>query len=361
MPVLYEIIDFFYGIRLSIEHLLRGTYTERILENTWTLFTALWYYVLIGAFAAVIVAELMSKSKVREFLTRKGGAPIFAAAVLGVFSPMCTFAAIPLAGGLLATGVPLAPLMAFMISSPLMNPSLFVVTWGVMGPEMALARTASAFVLGLAGGFFVEYAATRGWGGFHDSLRTGFSMSSVGPYCLPGESAGNFLDRTRAILRHSARMTVFIGKYFILALFLAGTVQAVADPAWIAALLGGGGFKSVLLGGLLGIPFYVCGGGTVALVGVLVAMGMGQGAALAFFITGPATKISTIVSLNAVLKRRAAAVYLAVTLIGGVLIGWGYSAVAPKHLVVDPSAFGRIESKEDSIIYRRGIGDPTGD
>ncbi len=69
----------------------------------------------------------------------------------------------------------------------------------------------------------------------------------------------------------------------------------------------------------------MCGGGTVALIGVLVSMGMGQGAALAFFITGPATKISTIVSLQAVLRKKIALVYLTVTLIGGVLFGYGYS------------------------------------
>lgn len=360
MHFLYEFIDFFYDIRTAAERVFGGTYTERILENTWRLFTNLWYYILLGAFAAAVVAELMSHAKVRTFLSRKGGGPVVAAAALGVLSPMCTFAAIPLAGGLLAAGVPLPPLMAFMIASPLMNPSLFIVTWGVMGPEMAFARTASAFLLGLVGGFTTEYALTRGWGGFSKPLREGFTLDPSG-FCLPDGAPGPFRARILAFLRHAGRMTIFISKYFIIALFLAGTVQAVVDPAWIAALLGGGGFKSVLLGGLLGIPFYVCGGGTVALVGVLVAMGMGQGAALAFFITGPATKISTIVSLNAVLNRRTAAVYLAVTLIGGVLLGWGYSAVAPKRLVVDPAAYGRIESKEDSIFFRRGIGDPTGD
>ena len=357
MPLFYEILDFFYGLYLWAGRMLQGTYTGRILANTWTLFTGLWYYVLLGAFAAVVVAQLMSYAKVRAFLTRKGGAPIFAAATLGVLSPMCTFAAIPLAGGLLAAGVPLAPLMAFIISSPLMNPSLFVITWGIMGPEMALARTFSALFLGIVGGLFTEFALSRTWGNFSDPLRPGFAANDAVRVCIPGERSGSFRDRAAYILRSTANMILFIAKYFALALFLAGAVQALVDPRWIAALLGGGGFRSVLLGGLLGIPFYVCGGGTVALIGVLVAMGMGQGAALAFFITGPATKISTILSLNAVFSRRAAAIYLAVTLIGGVLLGWGYSHVAPA-LTLDPSAYGRIESKEDAIIYRQGIGNP---
>lgn len=359
MPLFYEFLDFFYSIHLRVEQTLRGTYTERILSNTWTLFTGLWYYVLIGAFAAVFIAQLMSYSRVRVFLTRKGGAPIVLAAALGTLSPMCTFAAIPLAGGLLAAGVPLPPTMAFIISSPLINPSLFVITWGVMGPEMALVRTFSALFLGIVGGFLTELALSRGLGHFTDPLRPGFAASHAAQTCLPGEQSGSFRERALSVLRHMVKMSLFISKYFVLALFLAGAVQALVNPRWIASLLGGGGFRSVLLGGLLGIPFYVCGGGTVALIGVLVAMGMGQGAALAFFITGPATKISTIVSLNAVLSRRAAALYLAVTLIGGVLLGWGYSHVAPS-LTLDSSYYGKIESKEDSILYKRGIGNPAG-
>jgi uncharacterized membrane protein YraQ (UPF0718 family) len=308
VTLLYSILDFFYDIYFSLTSLLRGTYTEKILSNAWTLFTGLWYYVLLGAFAAALIAQLMSHAKIRAFLTRRGSAPVVVASVLGILSPMCSFAAIPLAGGLLAVGVPLAPLMAFMIASPLMNPSLFIITWGVMGPEMALARTVSALFLGILGGALVELALARGWSSFDVPLRATFAAGDAMPSCS-GSGAVPLGKQVRAFFRHALHMTVFISKYFILALFLAGAVQALVDPGWIAALLGGGGFKSVLLGGLLGIPLYVCGGGTVALIGVLVSMGMGQGAALAFFITGPATKISTLVALNAVLRRRIAAVW----------------------------------------------------
>lgn len=359
MTLIYAILDFFYDIYFSLTALFRGTYTEKILSNSWALFAGLWYYVLIGAFAASIIAQLMSNAKIRAFLTRRGGAPIVIASVLGILSPMCTFAAIPLAGGLLAAGVPLAPLMAFMIASPLMNPSLFIITWGVMGPEMALARTVSALFLGILGGAVVEFALARGWSKFDAPLRSSFSALDALPVCGASGGPVSWSKQIRAFLRHFFHMTIFISKYFILALFLAGAVQALVNPRWIAALLGGSGFKSVLLGGLLGIPLYVCGGGTVALIGVLVGMGMGQGAALAFFITGPATKISTIVSLNAVLRKRIAAVYLAVTILGGVLIGYGYSKIAPE-LKLDSQYYGKVESKDDAIIYKKGIGSPTG-
>jgi hypothetical protein len=299
----------------------------------------------------------MTYGKVRKFLTRRGGVPIFVSAVLGVFSPMCTFAAIPLTGGLMAAGVPVPPLMAFLIASPLMNPSLFIITWGVMGPQMAIARTVSALALAVLGGWIAELALTQGWGSFRHPLRAGFSAGGTVPSCAVDNHVISRHGQAVKFMGHSGKMTLFIAKYFLLALLLAGAVQACISPRWIAALLGGTGFKSVLLGGLLGIPLYVCGGGTVALIGVLVSMGMGQGAALAFFITGPATKISTIVSLNAVLRKKVALVYLGVTLIGGVLIGYGYSKVSPE-LSIDSRWYGKVEAQEDAVIYKPGIGSP---
>ena len=359
MNARYEIIDVFYDLSFSVEKLFRGTVTAQIAANTWALFRQLWYYVLIGAFVAVLISHLMSHARVRKLLTRSGSIPILLAAVLGVLSPMCTFAAIPLVGGLMASGVPVPPLMAFLIASPLMNPSLFIITWGVMGPAMALARTLSAFGLAVVGGLIAEASLARGWDQFRNPLKAGFSGDSV---LSCGSMASGQPSRSSVLgfLRHSFNMTGFIARYFILALFIAGAVQACISPRWIAGLLGGTGFKSVLLGGLLGIPLYVCGGGTVALIGVLTGMGMGQGAALAFFITGPATKISTIVSLNAVLRKKVAFVYLAVTLIGGVFIGYGYSKVTG-DLVVDARYYGKVESKEDAVLYKPGVGAPQDD
>ena len=355
MTVIYEIIDFFYDIYFFLEIFFRGTYTAKILSNTWALTKELWYFGLLGAFAAVLIAQFLSRDKVQVFLTRKGSIPILFAAVVGVISPMSTFAAIPLVGGLMAVGVPVAPLMAFLVASPLMNPSLFIITWGVIGPEMALMRTFSALFLGVLSGIFIQLVKKRGWMDISKPLRENFALSGGMSVSVLDVDNATAKEKLKDFLCQLWKMLIFISKYFYLALFIAGAVQAIMEPRWIAALFGGQGFSSVLLAGLLGIPLYVCGGGTVATIAVLVSKGMGQGAALAFFITGPATKISTILSLNAVLKKKIAVVYLLVTLTGGVFLGYGYSFIAPE-LEIDKADYGRVESMEDAILYKPGIG-----
>ena len=51
---------------------------------------------------------------------------IIAAALMGALSPFCSCGVIPLIAALLSMGVPLAPVMAFWLASPLMDPSMFL-------------------------------------------------------------------------------------------------------------------------------------------------------------------------------------------------------------------------------------------
>ena len=78
---------------------------------------------------------------------------------------------IPLIAAFLAMGVPLAPVMAFWLASPLMDPSMFALTTGVLGLEFAVAKTLIALGMGVLGGTVVHLIVRAG--GLRDPLREG--------------------------------------------------------------------------------------------------------------------------------------------------------------------------------------------
>jgi uncharacterized membrane protein YraQ (UPF0718 family) len=51
----------------------------------------------------------------------------------------------------------------------------------------------------------------------------------------------------------------------------------------------------------IGVPLYVCGGGTIPLLQQWLASGMTMGSATSFMITGPATKITNLGAVKMVL------------------------------------------------------------
>jgi uncharacterized membrane protein YraQ (UPF0718 family) len=106
---------------------------------------------------------------------------------------------------------------------------------------------------------------------------------------------------------------------------VAAAVAALIPADLIFRVLGGESSFTVLLAVLLGIPLYACGGGTIPVMVVLHDMGMSQGAILGFFISGPATKASTLAALVAALEKKAVILYLAVTLIGAFAFGIAYN------------------------------------
>lgn len=334
-----------------------GSYTYAVASVFWTLFSHLWYYMLLGPAVGVAIARLVNDRRVAAALEGRGLSAAALAALAGMASPACTFASIPVVGNLLGSGFPVVPLMAFLVAAPLMNPSLFVVTWGVMGPAMALARAASAFALALLAGWFTQVAAARGWIDFAGQARSVGDARHPHSHSRGGHRhAGRHLgDHERwpaasALWREFFHMTRFVFKYFVLSLLVAALLQVFVPASFVAELMGGRRLESAVIGGLLGIPFYVCGGGAVATVAVLMSLNMGSGAALAFFLTGSATKISTLVNLFAVMRSRVVALYLGVTLVGGTLLGAAYGLVAPEyrpHMVYA----GNVETSDDLSRY----------
>jgi uncharacterized protein len=344
-------------IEQTLQHWFAGSYTYSIVTVFWTLFSNLWYFMLLGPAVGVFIARMVNDDRVGKALEGRGLWAAALAAMAGMASPACTFASIPVVGSLLASGFPVVPLMAFLVAAPLMNPSLFIITWGVMGAPMAIARAISAFALAILAAWLTQILSSRGWVDFTADVRNPAEADRHRGrhhhhhHHDHAENEPPHWQRVSAELwQEFWHMSRFVFKYFMLSLMVAAALQVFVPADTVAVLMGGRQMESAVIGGLLGIPFYVCGGGAVATVAVLMSLNMGPGAALAFFLTGPATKVSTLFNLFAVMRGRVIALYLGVTLIGGTLLGAAYGAIAPEYIPHMVYA-GQVETSDDLSRY----------
>lgn len=126
-------------------------------------FLKIWPYLLITIPIAVAV-NLSGASKYinRAFQASPLVAIVLATAV-GAFSPFCSCTVIPIVASLLISGVPLAPVMAFWIASPSMDPEIFFLSVGMLGWELAVWRLVSTLLLSLGAGFLTHLATQKGW------------------------------------------------------------------------------------------------------------------------------------------------------------------------------------------------------
>lgn len=249
---------------------------------------------------------------------------IVIAALAGGLSPFCSCGVIPLIAALLAMGVPLSAVMAFWLASPVMDPSMFFLTTGVLGSEFAIAKTLSAVGLGMFGGTIVHLVAKSG--GLADPLRENIGNGGCGGSKVRKAQPvvwAFWHDRERVakFTKEAVKTALFLAKWLTLAFVLESLMLAWLPADLVAQTLGGTGLAPIGIATLVGVPAYLNGYAALPLVGGLIGQGMAPGAGLAFLVAGGVTSLPAAIAVWALVKRQVFLLYLAIALSGSFLSG----------------------------------------
>ncbi len=238
---------------------------------------------------------------------------IFFAALMGGLSPFCSCGVIPLIAALLSMGVPLAPVMAFWLSSPLMDPSMFFLTAGTLGMKFALFKTFSAVAVGMLGGYGTYFLIRNG--AFSNPLREGVGTGGCGGSVIrnPKQVVWKFWFEQERRTRFSANALdnlVFLGKWMAIAFFLESLMLSYIPAETVGNLVGEGGWGSVMLASVVGIPAYLNGYAALPLVAGLIEQGMAPGAGMAFLLAGGVSSIPAAIAVWALARPQVFLAYL---------------------------------------------------
>jgi uncharacterized membrane protein YraQ (UPF0718 family) len=249
---------------------------------------------------------------------------IVLAALFGGLAPFCSCEVIPFVAGLLAVGTPLSAVMAFWLSSPLIDPPTVLITAGALGWEYAIGKAAAAVGLGLMGGFGIQYL-TRG-GVFSSPLRPRGGCGSCG--CGVSSSTGRpnwrfWVEQARRetfVTEFQANL-LFLVKWLLFAYVLEALLITYVPAESIGRIVGGSGIGSIVIGALVGAPAYLNSYAAPALVAGLVEQGMGGGAAMAFLVAGAVSSIPAMVAVWSLVRQPVFVAYLGFGFLGAVLAG----------------------------------------
>lgn len=281
----------------------------------------------VAAYAKATGAENLIA---RAFQGRIPAMVVFAS-LMGALSPFCSCGVIPLIAAMLSMGVPLPAVMAFWLASPIMDPSMFVMTAGTLGTGFAVAKTVAAIGIGLFGGFGT--LALMHTGHFAEPLREGIGNGGCAGSRIrnPKQVVWRFWgeEGRRAAFASSARSNLlFLGKWLALAFVLESLMLAYVPADLVAGALGGSGPLPVVVAALVGIPAYLNGYAALPLVAGLIGQGMAPGAGMAFLVGGGVTSIPAMVAVFALARPPVFLAYLGFAVLGAVASGLLYGLVA---------------------------------
>ena len=286
-------------------------------------------YILIAVLLLAWLKAAGAEAMVARAFAGRETRMIVMAALIGGLAPFCSCQVIPFIAGLLALGAPLSAVMAFWLSSPLIDPPTLLITAGALGWPFAIAKALAAVGLGLFGGLAVR-GLMRG-GAFGAPLRRyAHTGCGCGPK-LDGKPQWRFWSeapRRGTFRAELAGNGLFLLKWLALAYVLEALLVRYVPADLIASFVGGSGVLPIVTAAFVGMPAYLNGYVAPPLLAGLVEQGMSLGAAMAFIVAGSVSSIPAMAAVWSLVKPRVFAVYLGLGLAGAVLAGVLFQAVS---------------------------------
>lgn len=315
--------------------------------DLWKEFVYILPYLAVGVLIEAIIRTFKWHVKIRKVLVRLGPWAIPAAALLGVISPLCACATLPLVISLLMAGVPLAPAVALLVTSPIMSPSSYSMISGMLGIDWANLILVSAIFLGLFAGYMTLFFRPYGFseelifkeklppGDFHDP---DYPIESL--RCECGQQLSHRVDRCthNKFLVFCARFwegSLKIGKFAMIGLVVEVVALSFISVEWMTNLLGHGGMLQTLL--LMGatIPMHLPQVTAASMLygfylpdpGQVIALAKGPGIAL--LIGGPVTALPVMAVLYSMFHKRVLVLYLSLCVTGTMLLALFWQTISP--------------------------------
>lgn len=310
-----------------------------------------WTYLAAGVILAAAVQAFAPTDKVSRLFRASPLLSIVLATAAGAFTPLCSCGTVAVILGLVASGVPWPPIVAFLVSSPLMSPSTYVLMAGSLGTPFANAELFASIAMALAAGLISMWmekislrkprtasaagtvsgaAGTSGCccAAVENAAQT--ASTSAEAVCGCSDSGGataapvDLRASSRRFASEIVKQGVFILKWFLLFDLIGSALSVLVPSSLVQAILGQDRWYSVPLAALAGVPLYVSETAAIPLMGQLVGAGMSKGAALAFMISGPGTSMGAMAAVLAVAPKRVFWLYVGAVLAGALAFGYAY-------------------------------------
>jgi HflK protein len=235
--------------------------------------------------------------------------------------------------------------IAFLITTPETGVDSIALTYGLLGPFMAIARPLAAILTGIVAGVLsmrepeaaeiLEAPASEGNRHTHESA---VKKQKERPH-----------PDLRRRLRHSVQYAFGpllddLAFWLLVAFVITGVLSATLPSDFFLRFLPAG-LPSLVAMAILGIPTYVCASASTTVAAAMIAKGLSPGAALVFMLTGPATNASTAGIVARLFGRRFILVYLAA------IFGVAIAAGAFVDAVIDPNWTLASAAWEDDIRW----------
>ncbi len=297
--------------------------------ETYKVFYEASIYILAGFFLAGLMRIVLRTEMLQRVLGASSFASVIKATLFGAPLPICSCGVVPAAVGLRKNGASRPATMSFLISTPETGLPSIMLTWGLIGPLMAVIRPLVAMITAITAGTWILLSPGRG--ARAESLPADEPEPSCcppadepAPSCCCGKEAGPEQaalpepppeeGRVKRVFKEAfhygfVEMMDDLAFWIVFGIVLTGFLSAILPNDFFEQVVGNPTVEMVVML-LVGIPLYLCATSSTPLAAALMAKGLSPGAGLVFLLAGPVTNIGTLMIVGRVFGGRFLRIYL---------------------------------------------------
>jgi hypothetical protein len=342
---------------------------------------------LAVTFLAGLALEYIKPKVIRERLGgKKGITGILSATVLGFVTPFCSCSTIPLLAGMMAAGIPLSILTAFLFASPYPIEVGVIVLGPMFGWSFAIVFVATGAVIAILSGLLMQRLNWQNQ--VKDDFVNGLSPAGhpeagAGCNCSAGddgEKAGccdsttqeeakasecgcaaeeekkcscrqpepepqqksccavaepspsevkdGFPQKARRAALYSLNFFKRMFLFILLGSTMGALIYGFVPADLLATYMGGSSLLAVPIAALIGVPLYVSIIPVIPIILSLSAKGVSTGAVIAFMITATSISPPELIMLSGMFKRRYLGLFVVMMIVGAIVTGYMFNLIS---------------------------------
>lgn len=310
-----------------------GSFIFSIIQSAWSMLNSSSSWMVFSFAVAGVLHEFLKPEKIQKTaIGSKRISGVFWTTLSGMFIPICSCGTIPLGISMYYSGAYLGPTLAFMTSTPMINPLAVILAWGLLGKEITIIYIITGFVAPMIIGIVANHFAGNE---LHIGLRNKNNEEAEGTISLETDEEEepamiqlefeepSVWEKLKSGLRWSfTELSVTISKYTVSGMLIAGFLFTVVPQSFVQDYLGNPGMISLLGITVVAALMYVCAVGHIPFIAALVASGAAPGVAITFLMAGAGTNIPELLTISKTIGKRAMFMYFPMVVVISNLVGY---------------------------------------
>lgn len=312
------------------------------------------------SFFVGVINELLPKDKVQLLLSGKNGGGYLVGSLLGGLTPFCSCSTIPVTLGLLRANAGFGPTMAFLFTSPLVNPIIIPLFFTLLGYQVTIIYAAVAIGMTIVISFLLDKAGFSRYVKkdvlFENSLKTTsfspappqeasscYDKEQASPQVIPlnpalqccSDAASSpavntfspfpmYTPRTsrwKRVFHEALTQFTKLLPFVVLGVAIGSVIHGFLPADLVAQLAGENNPLAVPVSAIIGIPLYLRAATMVPIAASLIAKGMSVGAVIALIIGGAGASLPEVAMLKGIFRLPLLAAFLASVMVMAVSAG----------------------------------------